>query len=233
MLLIFDVDGTLCNTFGLGRRAFELAFEDVYKIANAAEGIRPHGRTDMWIFKQILINHNQPVEDFQNHYQKFISLYLRYLKDEILNWKVCRLLPGVDKLLECLHHEPNAYLALGTGNEKEAAYIKLNKLNVGQYFQTGGFGSDSIDRAEILRIAKQRACKHYDIEFSSEHVWVIGDTPLDIENGRKMGANTLAVATGGIDIDELKQHNSSALVEDLSDLDEFLNIVGLPNRVHV
>lgn len=232
ILLIFDVDGTLCNTAGLGRKAFELAFEDVYAIANAAEGIRPHGRTDMWIFREILIRHNRSHNDFGNKYSRFIVRYLFYLRQEIENWQVCNLMPGVEQLLEHLHCQNNVYLALGTGNEREAAYIKLDKLNVGHYFPVGGFGSDCIDRTEIIKIAQSKSCEHYQIDFKPDNTWVIGDTPFDIICGKKNGFNTIAVATGGIDIEELKRRHASVLLEDLSDMNRFLKSVALPGKDH-
>jgi len=48
-LLIFDVDGTLTESAGLTRVAFEKAVEDIYAIHNSTEGIKPYGKTDQRI----------------------------------------------------------------------------------------------------------------------------------------------------------------------------------------
>jgi phosphoglycolate phosphatase len=49
-------------------------------------------------------------------------------------------------------------------------------------------------------------------------VVVIGDTPLDVKCGRAIGANVLAVATGGATLEELKNHKPDWAVADLREL---------------
>ena len=46
MLLLFDVDGTLVDTGGAGRRALTAAFRRVAKVERALEGVRLNGSTD-------------------------------------------------------------------------------------------------------------------------------------------------------------------------------------------
>ena len=45
-LILFDVDGTLLLTGGAGSRAMTRAFEEVFLVRNAFEGIAMAGRTD-------------------------------------------------------------------------------------------------------------------------------------------------------------------------------------------
>jgi len=47
-------------------------------------------------------------------------------------------------------------------------------------------------------------------------ILVVGDTPFDIRCGKFIGAKTLAVATGGATLDELKRHQPDRAVEDLT-----------------
>jgi phosphoglycolate phosphatase-like HAD superfamily hydrolase len=58
----------------------------------------------------------------------------------------------------------------------------------------------------------------YGRKLRGEEVVVIGDTPLDVKCGRAIGANVLAVATGGATLDELKQHAPDWAVKDLREL---------------
>ena len=50
---------------------------------------------------------------------------------------------------------------------------------------------------------------------SGEEVLVIGDTPLDIDCGRAIGARVLAVATGDSTLAELQSHIPTWAVTDL------------------
>ena len=52
-LLLFDIDGTLVLTGGAGVRALNRAFCQVVGIVNALDGIRPHGKTDPAIVREI------------------------------------------------------------------------------------------------------------------------------------------------------------------------------------
>jgi len=45
---------------------------------------------------------------------------------------------------------------------------------------------------------------------------VVGDTPHDIHCGKFIGAKTLAVATGGATLDELKRQRPDWAVKDLT-----------------
>jgi phosphoglycolate phosphatase-like HAD superfamily hydrolase len=48
-------------------------------------------------------------------------------------------------------------------------------------------------------------------------VWVIGDTPLDVQCARAVGANAVAVATGWTPLDELHATGADLVLEHLGD----------------
>ena len=47
--------------------------------------------------------------------------------------------------------------------------------------------------------------------------WSIGDTPLDVACAAASGARSLAVATGGYDVDALRAAGADVVFEDLTD----------------
>ena len=53
--------------------------------------------------------------------------------------------------------------------------------------------------------------------FEAEDVYVIGDTPRDIDCARAAGFVAVAIATGSYGKDELASHKPDFLFEDLSD----------------
>ena len=52
-LLLFDIDGTLILTGGAATRAVNRALNKIYGIDNAMDGIRPEGKTDPAILREI------------------------------------------------------------------------------------------------------------------------------------------------------------------------------------
>ena len=82
-LLIFDVDGTLTESVGLTRVAFEKAVEDIYAIPNSSAGIKPYGKTDQGIFREILENNGLPIENFSTQFDDMSQLSAIYLEKEL------------------------------------------------------------------------------------------------------------------------------------------------------
>ena len=56
-------------------------------------------------------------------------------------------------------------------------------------------------------------------EFPPDRIYVIGDTPRDIECGKAFGAKTVAVATGYYSREALASHDPDFLFDDFSDPD--------------
>src|SRR5678815_2602798 len=48
-IVLFDIDGTLIRTGRAGSRAMDRAFEELFGISKAFDGIQMAGRTDKWI----------------------------------------------------------------------------------------------------------------------------------------------------------------------------------------
>jgi phosphoglycolate phosphatase-like HAD superfamily hydrolase len=58
---------------------------------------------------------------------------------------------------------------------------------------------------------------HLHEEWSPEQVFVIGDTPKDIECGKHIGAHTVAVATGLHTVEQLLEHKPTVVFESFAD----------------
>jgi len=221
-LLLFDIDGTLMKSFRAGMRAADRAFEKLFGIGNAMDGIRTDGLTDPLIlrmmFKKVFDREfsNEESTSFYNEYINFLDLELKTL-DEI------DVLPGVVDLLEELIGRDDCVLALGTGNIEEGAWIKLRYAGLSSYFDTGGFGSDSEKRNELLVIGIKKASETYNAGANFSDIYVIGDTPHDVMHGKAAGAKTVGVATGSYSIDELRNTEPDYLLPDLGDT----NIISL------
>ena len=174
------------------------------------------GNTDTGIARQLLTSAG--IELSEANIMGLLNCYLVRLAERIHNHKG-RLLPGITLLLERLHERPDCFLALLTGNLIAGAEVKLSHFGLWHYFGFGAFADDHHIRNELGPVAQARALTIHGELFPPERIYVIGDTPRDIECGKAFGAVTVAVATGHCSREELESHSPDFLFDDLSDVD--------------
>jgi phosphoglycolate phosphatase len=226
-LVLFDIDGTLISTGGAGMRAFYRALRDIFDIDADRPVLRPDGKTDPLIAKELIASLG--LEDQWNDIiqERLFSFYLNHLEDEMRRAKeagLIRVLPGVANLLETLSGQPDFCVGLVTGNLEKGARIKLDWAGLNQYFRFGGYGSDSGDRTALIRIGIQRGTQVV-APTPVEEVFVIGDTPLDIQHGRAAGAKVIAVASARYDLNDLGFHNPDLLISNLLPLNAIVQFM--------
>jgi len=153
--------------------------------------------------------------------QSYFSLLPTSLREREGN-----ILPGVRKLIEKLSSQDGAFLGLLTGNFAEGARLKLQHYGLHHHFRMGGFGDEHLDRDDVARQALVELKAHLP-EVAPSDVWVIGDTPSDVKCGRAIGANTVAVATGMFELDQLASTKPDVLLSDLTQAAQWLADLGL------
>ena len=224
-LVLFDIDGTLLLSGRAGLRAMTRAFDQVFGITNAFAGESFGGRTDSYLVSKAL--QAAGLADTPAEHERFRNTYLPLLAEEIMQPGTGHkgLMPGARELLEALGDHDHLHLALLTGNYREAAEIKLRHFEIWDFFEWGAFSDDAADRNLLVPIACQRA-ETYDVPAEAiERVIVIGDTPHDIECARVAGARSIAVATGGFTVDQLRESGADAVLPDLADTGEVLKLL--------
>ena len=212
LICLFDIDGTLISSGGAGRAALELALASEFGIQHTIEKMLLSGRTDRAIVADLFRLHN--IEDTLANRQRLTGGYLRHLP-VCLERAAGKVLPGVVELLSGLS-ESGAALGLLTGNTREGARVKLGYFGLDGYFALGGYGDEHHHRDDVARMALAEAHRLHGP--TGKQVWVIGDTPLDVQCARAIGARSVAVATGWHDTTELAQHGPDLLVETLGDV---------------
>src|SRR4030095_13609698 len=96
------------------------------------------------------------------------------------------------------------------------ARIKLGRADLNRYFEFGGFGSDSEDRTELVRRAAEKAANKTGGPIDASNIFVIGDTPLDMDAGNRAGFKTVGVATGSYSVEQLLACGAMIAVSDLA-----------------
>lgn len=213
-LFLFDIDGTLLLTGRAGEHALRLGLHERFGIEDDLASISFAGSTDSRIALQIFERHGIPATP--ENIADLFDGYVHHLALELPR-REGRLLPGIVALLDALKARPDCVLGLLTGNIARGAQLKLTHYGVWDYFEFGAFADDHVDRNELGHFARARAAERHGIAFEPQDVFVLGDTPRDVECARAVGAWAVAIATGSYSTEELRACRPDFLFEDLSE----------------
>jgi len=222
-LILFDIDYTLLVGVASHAASFSEAFRNVYGIEASLQGINVSGMTDQEIVIEVLkrkgLAEDQIFAKMPECTQVMVSHFQKNVAQESI-----RILEGVKELLEELENR-HAYLGLITGNLEPIGRAKLNKAGLDKYFTVGGFGSDAVKRADLVRVAIKRAEGKYG-RFSLQDIFYFGDTPRDIAAGKEVNVKTIGVATGNYSMEELKATGADFALKNLKNTKQVLLLVG-------
>ena len=204
-ILLFDIDGTLLQSHGVGRRCIEDALEQVVGGRFDTSDVSFSGKTDKQIFREILTAAREAglrVDDVEGVHGPFGAAYRDLMHERLPSARV-EPLPGAVDLVQQLASR-GVPMGLLTGNLQPLAYAKVERIGLGPAeFPFGAFGSDAEDRNALPAIAVERAGRALGREVDPAEVVVIGDTPLDIACARAGACRAVAVTTGRYGADEL------------------------------
>jgi phosphoglycolate phosphatase-like HAD superfamily hydrolase len=214
VVVLFDVDETLVHTGGSGARSWKAAFEKIYGIPADIGEHSSAGETDPQVARatfEAVIGHEPGDAELEQLYVH----YLLHLADDILVSEGYRMLPGADQCLAALG-EAGVLLGLVSGAMEGAARTKLIPANLNRFFIFGAYGSDSPDRAELTGIAIEKATRLH-AHLTPAQVFVVGDTPHDVDATREAGAVSVGVASGHYSADELAKAGADHVVSSLTE----------------
>jgi phosphoglycolate phosphatase-like HAD superfamily hydrolase len=214
-IALFDIDGTLIVTGGTGRRSVNRAFLKMYGRADACDSFGFDGMTDRSIARMGL--EAIGVEATEEAIDAWLAEYLIALEDEVAraDGAAFRLLPGMGEAIAAAQSADMA-VGLGTGNVREGARIKLERVGVHHHFRFGGFGCDAEARPELIRLGAERGAEQLGVPLASCRVVVIGDTPRDVDAARAIGAECIGVATGRYSVTALQASGAHYVFADFS-----------------
>jgi phosphoglycolate phosphatase-like HAD superfamily hydrolase len=215
--VLWDIDGTLVNSAGHGRFAFEEAFHEV--VGRDPEWVDYAGRTDHQIALSML---NGLAEQLPEVLEQLASK-LAARKDAIA--AEGHVYPGVRETLAALHEREGVVQSLLTGNIEVNAAVKVGAFGLERWldFGAGAYGSDPHERrSDLVAVARERAAARYGEPTGAV---LVGDTPLDVLAAREAGARAVAVATGFAELDSLRESRPDALLQDLSDTEAAIRAI--------
>ena len=214
MLILFDIDGTLLSSEGVGVRSIEEAGELMFKKPFSLEGIPIGGRLDPLIWNDACVKHD--IDNPESHHDEFRSTYTSILATNLQSVTVSTY-PGVVELLEACHSLEHTTCGIVTGNYEKTGLMKLEAAGIDTgMFTANAWGTDGMIRDDLPPVAMSRfVC--------SDPAFLFGDTIHDVTSGKKAGCKVIAVCTGSHDRDTLNSVNPDLLLDDLSDTEAILH----------
>ncbi len=219
-LVLFDIDKTLINRSICHHVAFSYAFKKIYGVTVDISIINYAGMTDPQIAVEVLRCVGLDENLIKAKLDECMEAVTDYFEKNAQREDIPAL-DGAKELLDAL--ENKVIIGLITGNLEPIALEKMKKAGLRRYFKVGGFGSDNINRTELVKTAIKRARDNYD--FRGSEVFVFGDTPRDIKAGFEAGAKSIGVATGRYSKEELKNSGADFVFDNLNDKKKILNII--------
>ena len=217
LLVLWDIDGTLVDSAGHGRHAFEEAFADV--VGGVPEWVEYAGRTDHQIALSMLGGSNEHVPAVLEQLVERLAVRRELIAAE------GRVYQGVRETLAALHEADGVINSLLTGNLEANAAVKVGAFGLERWldFESGAYGSDPHERrSDLVAVARRRAAARHG---EPTDAVLVGDTPLDVAAAREAGARAVAVATGFADLDALRASEPDALLQDLSDTEAAIRAI--------
>jgi len=216
-LVLFDIDGTLLDSGGAGRRAMITAFEQVFGTTGPIDEYPMAGKVDAQIVIELMTAAGLPGRTIHEQMPTYFARYTAELQ-RIIDDHAVRVYPGVVELLDQLAAHPDMVVGLLTGNIRRGAQAKLKAASLARYFDgLGAFGDDALSRPELPAIAVKRAKETLGLRLWGRDVVIVGDTPADIECGRSLGVKSIAVATGPYTCEDMRPHGPDRCFPDLAD----------------
>ena len=115
-LVLFDIDGTLLNSEGLGRASMQRALAEVFG-SPGNPSYRYDGKTDKQIVRDVMRLEGHSDEHIDSRMETLIARYLDGLRTGAESGKFhVRPLDGVVELLDALEARKDVVLGLLTGN---------------------------------------------------------------------------------------------------------------------
>src|SRR3954453_12187191 len=214
--VLFDIDGTLISTGGAGARSWRYAFQELHGIPADIGEFTDAGMTDPTVARltfKAAIGHDPSPREVAT----VMAAYLDRLPYEVEHSEKYRVLDGAEDLLKRLSREHGILLGIPSGAVEAAAHIKLSRAGFNRYFPFGGYGSDSADRVELTKRAIEKGGLLIGDDLDPAHVFVVGDTPKDVEAAHGAGCVAVATAPGHYSHEELEATGAEYVLGSLRD----------------
>lgn len=223
VLVLWDIDGTLLESAGEGKRAFYAALDRLFP-GRVWPDLDMAGRTDFGIWHELL---GAAAIDDPPPFAAFAAVYAPIMEDRF-GRRPPTALAGAIEACRRLDADRRFHNGLVTGNYFEGTAVKLRALGAWELFARegepiGGYGDHVPDKGPLTR----EALDAWERRFPGRPVRtvVVGDTPEDVRSAKVAGAACLGVATGSFSVADLLDCGADAAVRNLSHTGDVVSLL--------
>ena len=203
--VIFDWDGTLCNSAMQVVTAMQHAAKDLcLPLPTEKEVLRGTGLSFESAVTQLFPDLKLEVI---NHYYARFSHYFYDSQYSLIMFE------GVDNTLRDLQQKKYK-LAIATGRRRKTLDLELNESAIGNFFTTSRCADETQSKPHpqmLFEILDE-------LKISPRQALMVGDTEYDILMANAAGVDALAVSYGVHDSQVLQQHKIKGIITDIREI---------------
>lgn len=214
-LAVFDVDGTLTDTNAVDDECYLDAVADGLGLDRHSLdwSAAPH-ITDSGLLRWLAEQHAAPLE--ASHESAVLTRFVELLNQQLAS-SPARFRPIRGAVTVRAGLERRGWqIALATGGWEPSARLKLNAVGFDLREIALASASDALTRMDIVQCARRRATERFG---TFDRVVSVGDAIWDVRTATAVGWPFVGVATGSR-ADQLRAHGVTAILADLTDVDE-------------
>ena len=198
MKIFFDLDGTLVD-----------ASDRLYNLFQALVPESTFSKNEYWLLKRNKINHNVILHrDLGYSNYQVIEFQRKWMDQiELPEWiRLDRPFENVTNYLEALKHIHELYVV----TSRQYVDVAVNQL------QSYGW-SDLFNDILVTRqvVSKSEMIRKFSVVSTD---WMVGDTGIDILEGKRSGLLTAGVLTGFLNRERLEEYKPEIIVNTVTDL---------------
>jgi len=223
-LVIFDLDQTLVDFISVHDEATLRLFRQFFGVDARLTEIDFAGRSLLDNFAELANQKGVSKERVRENARELVESYERFFGESLPEDAPKHILPGAKELLEALSQTDNL-IALYTGDSEGIVKRVFQATGLGKYFKFSVYGTEAKSRADMVRLALDRAEKLAGKRFKDKDIVIIGDSIRDVECGKEFNALTIAVATGFHSREQLLATGPDYLFNSLEDYRKVLEAI--------
>lgn len=225
-LVVFDVDGTLTETVGVGGECLVRSMAEVFGFedVNTDWSSYRHSTESGILLEvhQMRTGRGPLVNEVKRFRQHFVTRLTQAWHESPF-----AAVPGAAECISALSESDAYRVALATGGWRDSARLKMASAGMCYDEHPSASADDSIERETIISIARQRAVERYG-EF--ERVVYVGDGVWDARACRNLELPFIGIG-GGEHAKRLLQEGAACVFPNFDDSDLFLRCLDKVTRL--
>ena len=183
--VMFDIDGTIIESYDLDSECFTEAIKEVTGYEIDTNWSRYKHVTDTGILNQFF--KEMKIENTEIAHENIKSVFLSKIQTRIAK-KPINEIAGASEFISSLKELENVAISFATGGWYESAILKLESAGIKISNIPIASANDHHSRIEIMKIAEKRAVKETRLSFT-----YFGDGSWDLKACKELGVNFVLV----------------------------------------